>query len=199
MIPQEQLKYTVEDYFALDDEGEMEGKRYEFHDGEIFLISDASVTHSRILSKVHGGLYSLLKEKPCEAVISSLKVNVQTSSFYCYPDITVVCGDFESLENHEDIITNPTVIIEILSPSTMDYDRGEKFRLYRQLPSLKEYICISSLQVSVEKYTRKSEFQWLLEDYYSIQDAIVFESLDVTLSIADVYENIDFSQTAQSI
>jgi len=196
MIAQEQLKYTVEDYFALDEEAVKEGNRYEYHDGDIFLISDSSVKHSRILSKVHGHLFGLLNGKPCEAVISSMKVHVQTSSFYCYPDITVVCGDFKNLDDHDDIIINPTVIIEILSPSTMDYDRGEKFRLYRQIPSLKEYICISSVQVSIEKYTRKSNFEWLLQDYYSLQDAIVFESLDIELSITDIYENIDLTPTA---
>lgn len=190
---QKKVKYTEEEYFALVEEAEKEGKRYEYHDGKIFLISDSSITHSRVLSKVHGTLFVALQGKPCEAVTSSLKVNVDTNSFYCYPDIVVVCGEFENLKGHNDILTNPTVIIEILSPSTMDYDRGEKFGMYRKIPSLKEYVCISSLKVAVEKYTRKGDFQWLLQDFYSIDDSIVFESLGITLSIADRYQDIDFS------
>ena len=193
---QQQVKYTEEEYFALDEEAEKEGKRYEYHDGEVLLISDSSITHNEIIAQAFVSLANSLKGKACKPLTSSQRVHIESKSMYCFPDIVVVCGEIETMDTQKDTITNPTVIIEILSPSTMDYDRGEKFGMYRKIPSLKEYVCISSLKVAVEKYTRKGDFQWLLQDFYSIDDSIVLESLGITLSIADIYQDIDFSKNA---
>ena len=198
---QQQVKYTEEEYFALDEEGEKEGKRYEYHDGEIFLISDEIgvhfkypnyrfSNHNTIVDKCVNMISNQSKAQIFDYVQS---VFIEKETFFS-PDIVAVYGNIQTMESQQETITNPTVIIEILSPSTMDYDRGEKFQLYRKIPSLKEYVCISAMQVGIEKYTRKGDFQWLLQDFYSIDDSIVFESLGITLSIADVYQDIDFSK-----
>ncbi|MFP5042811.1 Uma2 family endonuclease [Parasediminibacterium sp. JCM 36343] len=192
----EKLYFTLEEYLALEEEGEKYSIRHEFHDGEIFIISDSSIAHNQALMGAIIGLTTALKDKPCQVVTSTQKVHVQTESFYCYPDIVVVCDPIETLEGHKDIITNPTLLIEILSPFTMDYDRGEKFRLYRNIPTLEEYICISSLQVSVEKYTRQNSTQWLFEEYTSINDIVTIEKMGISLSLAGIYEKVDFSLNA---
>jgi len=194
------VRYTEEEYFALDEEGEKEGKRYEYHDGEVFLISDEIGVHFKYPNYRFSNHDTIVKN--CVSKMSNQSkvqmfdcvqsVFIEKETFF-FPDIVAVYGDIETMEIQQESITNPTVIIEILSPSTMDYDRGEKFGMYRKIPSLKEYVCISSLKVTVEKYTRKGDFQWLLQDFYSIDDSIVFESLGITLSIADVYQDIDFS------
>ena len=190
----EELKYSVEEYLALDEAGEKEGKRYEFHDGEVFLVSDASIQHNQVLNAAASSLSYSLKGKPCQILSSSQKVNVQKKSFYCYPDILAVCGKIETLGTVSNIITNPTVIIEILSASTQDYDRGEKFRLYRNIASLKEYICLSSLRISMEMYVRQPNDFWVLKEYNALTDSITIASLELQLSLGEVYEKVTFEE-----
>jgi Uma2 family endonuclease len=188
----EKLKYTVDEYLELDKEGEKDGKRYEFHDGDTFIISDASIPHNQVLSGFSGALSQALKQRNCHVLTSTQKINVATRSFYCYPDIVVNYGKIETLEKHRDIITNPVVIIEVLSASTQNYDRGEKFRLYRTIPSLQEYICISSLEISLEKYNRGIHGFWTLKEYNNLQEQIVIDSLDITITLEEVYDKVDF-------
>lgn len=188
----EKLKYTEDEFFALDNESEKTGKRYEFHDGEIFIVSDASIQHNQVLRNSVRAFDKGLRYKPCQILFSTQKVNVKTRSFYCYPDIVAICGNIETLTNHKDVITNPVLIVEILSASTQDYDRGEKFRLYRNIPSLKEYIRISSLEVSLEKFDHRENGFWALKEYNSLDDRILVESLGIELLLGEVYEKIEF-------
>lgn len=189
----EKLKYTVEEFLILDKESEKEGKRYEFHDGDIFIISDASIPHNQVLRNSVMVLGEALENKPCEILFSTQKINVKTRSFFCYPDLVAICGKIETLEDHNDIITNPILIVEILSASTQDYDRGEKFRLYRSIPTLKEYICVSSLEISLEKYNRSHDGFWTLKEYNNLDESILIESLGITLVLGELYAKVDFS------
>ena len=109
------------------------------------------------------------------------------------------CGRIETLADHDDIITNPILIVEILSASTLDYDRGEKFRLYRSIPTLKEYICISSLEMSIEKYNRGNNDFWTFKEYNDAADIIPVESLDITILLAKIYEKVDFTLNDRNV
>ncbi len=196
---QQQVKYTEEEYFALDEEAEKEGKRYEYHDGEIFLISDDIGIHFKYPNYRFSNHNTIVDR--CVNMISNQSqvqifdythsVFIEKETFIS-PDIVAVYGNIQTMESQQETITNPTVIIEILSPETVNYDRGEKFQLYRKIPSLKEYVCISAISLGVEKYTRKGLTEWLLQEYISIEDFITLESIDVKLSLSEIYEKIDF-------
>jgi Uma2 family endonuclease len=166
-------------------------EKHEYYQGEIFAMAGATVEHNRIATNVTGEIYSKLKGKNCNVFNSDLRVHIQANSLYTYPDITVVCGEVEKLPNTLDTIINPTLIIEVLSASTKDYDRGTKFMLYRDIPSLKEYLVIDSTgKVHLEKWYKKEDGLWILNEYKSTEDTVPIESLSIELAMADVYRGV---------
>jgi Uma2 family endonuclease len=120
-------------------------------------------------------------------------VLVTPSDLFAYPDVTVVCGQDEFLDRERDTLLNPTLIIEVLSNDTEAYDRGLKFKLYRALPSLKQYLLISSRDVGVDLFTRGSDEQWRLTGYDQLDDTVQLTSIDCQLRLADIYEKVDFT------
>jgi Uma2 family endonuclease len=176
---------TEQEY--LDFEKTSDGK-HEFFNGEIFAMSGASHRHNKIFSNIFIALGISLKGKPCQPYGSDLRVHVPQNSLYTYPDITIVCGDFIPSEKDTDTIVQPSVLIEILSPSTRNYDRGDKFKLYRDIPSLKEYILIDSESVSVEAFHLNANNHWELEELKKTKNSLRFHSLNISLSLDDIYE-----------
>ena len=180
-----ELKYTTAaDYLnaerlALD--------KHEYFQGEIFAMSGASIPHNRIFSNTFGGISSKLRGKKCEPFGSDLRIHIPKNSLFTYPDISIICGEIETTDDKFDTVTNPSVIIEILSPSTRDYDIGKKFYLYRDIQSLKEYILIDSEKITVEKYIRNNDNSWLLTEYKSIEDSFSIETVGLEMKLSDVY------------
>lgn len=168
--------------------------KHEYFRGEIFAMSGASIPHNKISRNVLVNLANSLKGKHCEPFGSDLRIHIPENTLYTYPDISVICGEIETTDDHFDTATNPIVIIEILSKSTRNYDQGEKFNLYRQIASLKEYILIDSEAVKVIKHTRNEDDTWLLKEFSSINDFFTISSIQVTLNLVDVYENVKFNQ-----
>ncbi len=185
----EKLKYTLQEYLQMELENDT---RYEFYDGELFPVTDASIAHNQIVSSTSNALYSSLNQKGCNVLSSTQKVHVKKNSLYCYPDLVIVCGKIETLEEQKDIITNPIVLIEVLSAFTRNYDLGDKFRLYRDIPSLKEYICISPERVLVEKFEILNGF-WTLKSFSQLTDCMTINSLGLTIGLDEIYRGIDFS------
>ncbi|MBK8054899.1 MAG: Uma2 family endonuclease [Saprospiraceae bacterium] len=166
-------------------------EKHEYYQGEIFAMAGATVEHNRIASNTFVELGSGLKNKNCVPYNSDLRIHAQTNSLYTYPDISVICGEVEKLDNVFDTVTNPTVLIEILSESTRDYDRGTKFMLYRDIASLREYLVIDSTgSIHAEKYFKESNNEWILREYKSLDDTFKLESLDVDLNMADIYRGV---------
>lgn len=166
-------------------------EKHEYYQGEIFAMAGATVEHNKIATNLTGELYGKLKEKPCNVFNSDLRIHAQTNSLYTYPDISVICGEVEKLDNVFDTATNPTVLIEILSASTRDYDRGTKFMLYRDISSLREYLVLDSTgSVHAEKYSKESNGVWRLSEYKSLDATIMLESLDVELNMSDIYRGV---------
>lgn len=166
-------------------------EKHEYYQGEIFDMAGATVEHNRIATNVAGEIYSKLKGKNCNVFNSDLRVHIQSNSLYTYPDITVICGNIEKLPNAFDTIINPTLIIEVLSTSTKDYDRGTKFMLYRDISSLKEYIVIDSMgNVHLEKFYKQEDNLWILNEYKSMEDIVPIESLTIELALKDVYNGM---------
>jgi Uma2 family endonuclease len=186
-------KLSVEEYLALDRAAEVKS---EYHDGEMFPMESVSWAHSRISVKVGGWLDRQLSNKPCEVAGASLRLRVSPTK-YLIPDFIVVCGKPTLTDEYQDIVTNPKVIIEILSPSTMDYDFGGKFHLYRRLSSFEEYVLISQDKVRVEIFRKASDNQWMLRTYEGLDAVVTLESVGVSLPLAEVYGGVELPATIE--
>ena len=165
-------------------------EKHEYYKGEIFAMSGASIPHNRIQANIIREVGLALKGKSCDVFGSDLRIHIPSNSLFTYPDAVIVCGELETLDDAFDTILNPTAIFEILSPSTQSYDRGDKFNLYRAIPSLKEYVLIASETVGVEKYTRQENGQWLLQEWKETSDTIVLESISYSLPLVEIYAGI---------
>jgi Uma2 family endonuclease len=182
--------YSIEEYLTLEEEAE---EKHEYYQGEIFAMAGGTIPHNQIVSNTVGQLNNFLREKSCQVFPSDLKIWCEKHSLFTYPDISVVCGELEVLNNRNDVITNPAVIIEVLSKKTQNYDRGNKFKYYRSLPSLKEYILISSTEILIERYTRLSTGFWNLRETTNSDDSFVIETVDFSCPLMDLYRNVSFT------
>ncbi len=181
-------KVTAEEYLALDRAAEF---RSELLDGEIVAMSGGSRRHSKLQVNLAVEIETALRGTPCQTFNSDLRVRA-SSRMYTYPDLTVVCGKPLSPEETEDILFNPTVIFEVLSPSTEHYDRGVKFRRYREIESLTDYILVDQNQIRIEQFTRGEANTWTLHDYQRASDVLVIHSIGGSVPIAGIYQRIEF-------
>jgi len=189
--PALQYNYVaVEDYLKAEREGT---EKHEYYKGEIFAMSGALRAHNEIFSNVFTGIGNKLKGKGCKPYGSDQRIHIPKNTLYTYPDITIICGKMETTDNTFDTATNPTVIIEILSKTTKNYDRGNKFALYREIDSLKEYIMIDSENISVEQFTKGEDGTWLLKEYKKQNALLTVPVLNISLSLIDIYEDVNFS------
>jgi Uma2 family endonuclease len=186
-------KWTTEEYLAFERQSEI---KHEFLNGEIYAMTGASRNHNIIAGNTIASLHSQLRKQPCEIYPSDMRVRV-SATHYTYPDIIVVCGEPHYDQDMGDNLLNPTIIIEVLSPSTESYDRGEKFRSYRRLDSLQEYVLIAQDRYLIEHYVRQSTGQWLLSDAAQPEDVVVLPSINCTLLLSDVYEKVTFEEAEE--
>ncbi len=179
---------TPEEYLALERAADYKS---EYFNGEIFAMTGASRKHNLIAVNVVAALHPQLRKRPCEIYTSDMRVKVNATGLYTYPDVTVVC-ETPLLEDHwKDTLLNPTLLVEILSKSTAGYDRGEKFEHYRKLPSLAEYLLIAQDKHHVEHYARQPDNQWLLSETNDSQATIDLPSIVCRLMLADVYDKVE--------
>lgn len=175
---------TAEEYLEVE---RLSLNKHEFFAGEIFAMSGASLPHNIIFSNTIGNLSFKLKGKSCRPYGSDLRVHIPQNTLYTYPDITIVCGKPETTDDHLDTIKNPAVIIEILSKTTRGYDKGEKFTLYRDISSLKNYILIDSQHIRIENFYRNEDDSWILREYKSLDDELLIEAINESLVLSDIY------------
>jgi Uma2 family endonuclease len=180
-------RLSPEEYLALERQSEV---KHEFLNGEIFAMTGASLQHNAIVWNVAGILYSQLKGRPCRAFIGDMRLRVDATGLYTYPDLVVVCGEPRLADADLDTLLNPTLIVEVLSPSTEAYDRGKKFAHYRTIESLAEVVLISQEQVEVERFSRQPEGGWLLLEANRLEDRLLLPSIGCELSLAAVYERV---------
>lgn len=180
---------TYDEYLAF--EREAEGK-HEFIHGEIVGMSGGSRRHAAIAMNIGGTLFGLLAGKPCRPTSADQRIYVPLSEQAFYADVVVVCGDFQSPPEDPDAITNPTVIVEVLSPSTADRDRGTKFDHYRQLPSLTDYLLVDQHKRQVDHRHRMEPGQdlWLFRTHTG-SEVVSLEALGVSLSLDAIYANLE--------
>lgn len=179
---------TPEKYLALERKAKVKS---EFFNGRIYAMAGASREHNLITVNISGELHSQLREKPCELYVNDMRLKVSPTGLYTYPDIAVVCDAPRFEDLHSDTLLNPIVLIEVLSPSTEAYDRGEKFAHYRRLESLQEYILITQERVRVELYLRQGE-QWLLTEMSTLDDVVHLKSIGCELPLREIYAKITF-------
>lgn len=178
--------FTPEEYIVLEREAEFKS---EYRDGQIVMMPGASREHVLISGNIFGHLFIQLLDRTCEVYANDMRVKVSDSGLYTYPDVIVVCDEPRFEDGHFDTLLNPTVIVEVLSPSTEDYDRRGKFYAYQTLDSLQEYILVSQYDVHVEQYIRQDE-DWQLIEYRSLEDVMINASIECQLAIRAIYAKV---------
>lgn len=179
--------YTAAEYLAFESASQT---KHEFYKGEIFDMAGAGLKHNQIQTNFIGEVRSFLKGKSCNVFGSDLRVHNSANSLYTYPDAMIICGKPQLLDGAFDTVLNPAVIVEILSPSTQRYDRGEKFMLYRSIPSLKEYILIDSESIQVEHYKRNDDNTWLLQEWKEQTDVLTIATIGLALPLEELYSGV---------
>jgi len=180
-------KYTIEEYLEMENAAT---EKHEYYQGEIFAMSGAKVPHNAITTNLLASLWNKLKGQACKPSGSDQRIHIEKNSLFTYPDISVVCGPIITLNDDQYNVLNPTVIIEVLSPSTKTYDRGDKFKLYRDIPTLKEYILVDSESYSIEDFYVNEQGNWELNECRRIEETLVFNSIDVSLALAEIYDGV---------
>jgi Uma2 family endonuclease len=164
--------------------------RHEYINGDIYAMTGASRQHNLICGNLLATLHQQLRGKPCEVYASDLRVKVNETGMYTYPDVVVACADLIFEDQQVDTLINPLVLIEVLSPSTEHYDRGAKFLHYRQLSSLRDYLLVSQHDIRIEHYTRQAAQCWLLTEYQRGDEVIALAAIGCVIMVRDVYERI---------
>jgi Uma2 family endonuclease len=190
------LKYlhrmTPEQFLEWEDKQEI---RYEYVDGEIFPVEAATMNHGRITANIIGETHQYLKGKSCQIVSESLVISAKSMKSYFHPDATIFCEDPEKVNIAGEAYKNPTVIIEVLSPSTHSYDMGKKMFFYMQIDSLKEYIIIDSRKVEVQIARRQPDNSWKFEMLNASNEVLLIESIGMSIKLAEIYNGITFGTT----
>ncbi len=169
-------------------------RKHEYFDGEIVAMSGGTVAHNLISGNMFASLHTQLRGAGCRAFTSDLRLKVMATGLHTYPDVTVVCGHFQFVDESRDTLMNPVVIIEVLSPSTERYDRGMKFQNYRTIATLQEYILIAQDKPQIEHYVRQASGRWIFEEAQEVTELITLPSIHCRLAMSDVYDGVDFQQ-----
>jgi len=185
-------RLTVAEYLEIERRAEFKS---EFLDGEMFAISGGTRSHNLIASNLNRAIGNRLEGCRCVVYTSDMRVKVQADGLYTYPDVSVACGEEEFDDEHDDTLLNPAVIAEVLSDSREAYDRGQKFALYRQIPSLREYLLVSQHKPLVEQYIRQEGGAWLLGEVAGLESKLSLPSVGITIQMADVYTDVRFVPT----
>ena len=187
MSAEAQRLLTGEEYLAFDRESEI---RHEFVDGEIFALSGASRAHNLIGTNMVAALHPRLRRRGCEIYANDMRTRISIADVYTYPDLVIVGGEPEFADEAGDVLENPKVIVEILSPSTEGYDRGRKAMYYRSLPSLEAYLLVAQEEAHVELYTRHDGDHWLLTEASGLGASLELSPIGVELALTEIYDGI---------
>ena len=179
-------RLTPEQYLAIERKSEYKS---EYLDGVIYAMSGASREHNLISLNLGAEIRQLLKSRKCEVYTGDMRVSVDAAGLYTYPDIAIVCAEPQFLDGEFDTLLNPTVLIEVLSPSTEAYDRGKKFGHYRRIASLREYVLVAQDRVSVERYVRRGQ-DWVLTEWNSLDESLRLDSIEGEVPLREIYAKV---------
>ena len=180
--------YSPEEYLELETAAEY---RSEYLNGQIIPMAGGKPNHNQLAINLTSAINYNLKKKPYRVFMSDLRLWIPDCRLYTYPDVMVVTTPLVFAENRQDTITNPLAIAEILSDSTEKYDRGDKFRMYRTIPTFKEYLLISQTAMQVEKFSKNDANQWVLSEYAGKDAKIIFDSFEFEIGLDELYDRVD--------
>jgi Uma2 family endonuclease len=178
---------TEQEYLDMERESEI---KHEYFDGEIFAMTGASEKHNLIVTNIIRELSNLLRKTPCRIYPGDMRLKIEETGLYTYPDVMIACKDRRFGDEARDTLLNPDVIIEVLSDSTESYDRGKKFENYRKIPSLKEYVLISQHHEKIERFYKNENGQWVLTESDAQHPKMALESVGSELLVSAVYEKV---------
>jgi Uma2 family endonuclease len=180
---------TPEEYLAAE---RLSETRSEYIDGGVYPMTGTTVNHNRIVVDLSRQLLNQLDERPCEVFTSEVKVVLQGSRKFFYPDVAVVCGELNYYDDRKDIIANPALVVEVLSPSTESFDRGAKFQAYQTVESLKEYLLVTQDEPFVEQFIKNEAGKWEYAAAIGLESSLTLPSIECTLNLAAVYKRVEF-------
>lgn len=199
-VPKHRSRISVDTYLALE---RASGERHLYLDGEIYAMAGESGVHADICMNLSALIHAALRGKECRARSKDTKVRSGptpmsgrgTEGFFSYPDLLVICGEPETHDAHGDVVLNPSIVMEVLSPSTEAFDRGEKFRRYQSWnPTLTDYLLVSQDKPEIEHFTREASGGWHYQRYEGLDAVVTIASIGCTLALREVYERVTFAE-----
>ena len=187
MATQPVFTLTEQDYLTLESAAE---DKSEFVDGAMYAMSGTSPRHAKLEARLSSALVPQLRGRDCDVYSSNLKIRSTKRRSYLYPDLSVVCGPLVRVEGTNDVIANPSVIFEVLSPSTADYDHGKKFAIYREIPTLKDYLLVHSEEAFVEHFTLQPDGSWILRDHKGIDAVVEIPNIQCSIKLKELYDRV---------
>jgi Uma2 family endonuclease len=205
-FPQAQIRYTEEQYLSIEREAD---ERHEYLDGQIYAMAGESPEHGAICTNLTAGIALQLRGTPCQAFAKDMRVRsgplprrrYSQKGLYSYPDLVIVCGEMQSLDENRDVIINPKVIIEVASPSTEAFDYGEKFLRYRTFnPSLTDYLVVAQDRPSIEHFALREDGLWMIADsVVELSGSVHIASINCNLQLAEVYDRVEFPEEEEEL
>ena len=189
-------KYTPEEYLALEDKAEYKSEYWDGYiiplHGEPPTLAGADINHIQIVTNLVETLSPKLKKQNCRTFSNDLKIWIPNRGKFLYPDLAVICGKLEFYNLRRDVVTNPKLIIEVLSDSTESFDRSEKLWLYQTIPTLEEYVLISQEKAVVEQYKKRDNGNWIYQATIGLESAVTFESIAFKVKLKEIFELVEF-------
>ncbi|NEQ48366.1 MAG: Uma2 family endonuclease [Leptolyngbya sp. SIOISBB] len=195
MIAQPQLtqRHTPAAYLEFETHADT---RHEYINGEIVPMTRGTPNHNQILLNLAGALNFALRRQPYRVFAADQRLWIPVPKIYTYPDVMVIAGELAYQPGRRDTVMNPSVIIEVLSKSTREYDRGDKFAAYRTMPSFQEYLLVDQYTCHVESYVKAGEKRWIFQEYDRMEATVTLESCDFAIALQDIYDKVEFDTTA---
>jgi Uma2 family endonuclease len=185
----ERKDFTLQEYLQLEEKSDLKN---EYINGRIIPMAGGTVNHNRIAGNFYAVLNFALKQEDNEVFNSDMRLWIPKQRIYTYPDITIIIGEPEFFDNRQDTITNPKIIIEVLSKSTENYDREGKFKAYRTIPSFEEYLLVEQNKISIEHYSKTANKRWSLQEYDEEDELINLVSIPLEIRLQDLYNKVKF-------
>jgi Uma2 family endonuclease len=195
-IKTETTYYTPEEYLNLE---EKSTEKHEYHDGEIIKMTGGTTNHNTLAGKIYARLLLKLEDQNYQIYIGDVRLWIEKYRRYTYPDVMIVKGEPIYHGKGKTTIINPSLIVEVLSKSTKDYDQNDKFDSYRTIPDFQEYILIDQYQYYVKQFAKNEQGKWVLTDYFGENSELKLESIDFTITLKELYKKVDFQEEVESV
>ena len=189
-----QIYYSPEEYLMLEEGAKF---RSEYQDGRIIPMTGGTPNHNQIALNLSGNLNFATKGQPYRVFINDLRLWIPSKRVYTYPDVMLVAGKLEFAEGRKDTITNAVMVAEVLSESTADYDRGGKFKLFRTIPTFREYVLIDQYEMHVEQFVKTDDNKWILSEYDGADAVLKLSCMEFEMLLGDIYDRVDFESESE--